>query len=145
LFGDVGADDLEGGSGDDQLTADASDTKLLGGGGTDGVSVSGISGMAILTDSSLNILVAGAGDSNLQGDAGDDTLQGGAGADFVYGGADDDYSRVAAAATRSSGSPGPTSSCRTSTRPSPPRSKPGPTITRRTGTRGTNRVLSPES
>jgi Ca2+-binding RTX toxin-like protein len=91
LFGDVGADDLEGGAGDDQLTADTSDTKLLGGGGTDGVSVSGISGMAILTDSSLNILVAGAGDSNLQGDAGDDTLQGGAGADFVYGGADDDY------------------------------------------------------
>src|SRR5215207_8952415 len=46
-------------------------------------------------------------------------------------------SRAAAAATRSSGLAGPTSSSRTRTRASPPRNRPGPTTPRPRGTRDT--------
>jgi Ca2+-binding RTX toxin-like protein len=116
LLGDAGADDLEGGAGDDQIDADASDTKLLGGSGVNAVYLSGVSGTAVLTDSSLTIngvtvqfvgfdsvSLSGTdtadtldasgftGSASLDGGDGNDTLTGGAGTDYLYGGAGDDH------------------------------------------------------
>ena len=67
LFGNQGADFLDGGTGNDVLNGNLADDTLIGGAGSD----------------TLN---GGFGNDFLSGDAGNDTLNGGAGNDLAFGG-----------------------------------------------------------
>jgi Ca2+-binding RTX toxin-like protein len=115
LFGEAGADVLAGGAGDDTLLADTDDTSLSGGAGVDSLQIDGISGTAILTNSTLTlgtrvipaaglegVALAGSnaddtfdastfsGSVTLIGGLGNDTLLGGAGNAFLEGDDGDD-------------------------------------------------------
>jgi Ca2+-binding RTX toxin-like protein len=116
IFGEVGNDTLLGSLGDDTLSGGAGADSLAGGAGTDLLSYAELAGtvQAVTVDlatqratgaagddtlSSIEGVIAGAGDDSLVGDllgnvlfgnAGNDTLSGGAGADSLDGGSGTD-------------------------------------------------------
>ena len=80
---------MDGGNGDDALTAGSGDDKLYGGAGND--DLDGGTGDDLLDGGFGNdALSGGSGDDEFFGGAGDDTLSGGAGDDVLSGGAGHD-------------------------------------------------------
>ena len=77
IYGRAGADDLRGGDGSNYLDGGADDDTILDGSGGD------------------DTLIGGDGDDTLLADPGDDTLEGGAGDDTVSGGSDIDTASYA--------------------------------------------------
>ncbi|MCQ2990675.1 hypothetical protein NLO72_15745 [Pseudomonas tremae] len=75
LYGDVGADVLDGLNGNDKLYGEEGDDLLSGGGGNDW----------LYGGAGNDTLNGGAGDDSLSGDVGDDILDGGAGNDYLSG------------------------------------------------------------
>jgi Ca2+-binding RTX toxin-like protein len=94
IWGDAGANFLDGGNGDDLLSGEAGDDYLRGGDGAD--SMTGFSGNDTLegdagTDQLWgsdgdDVLHGGSAGDNLYGQTGNDVLVGGTGADILYGG-----------------------------------------------------------
>jgi len=80
LWGDLFADTIEGGNGNDQIDGYGGDDSLSGGAGDD----------SLLGDAGSDRLSGGEGNDSLQGGDGADTLSGDAGADTLAGGLGDD-------------------------------------------------------
>lgn len=89
LFGDVGADLLDGGDGDDLLSGEVGADRLLGGAGDDRI-LGGIGADYLQGDAGLDELRGGLGADTLIGGDDADLLFGDAGADILIGGAGDD-------------------------------------------------------
>ena len=98
IVGDLGADSLSGGDGNDQLYVDADDTSINGGAGTDAVYIAGGSGMTVnMTASAIEWIADFAGgndtldgsglavDMTAYASGGTDVVTGGSGNDFLWG------------------------------------------------------------
>lgn len=93
IFGNDGANNLDGRAGDDSLFGFGGDDELVGGTGDD--RLFGRSGNDVLFGGvGADEVDGGSGDDTLHGGAGDDELDGGDGADAMHGGAGDDLYEV---------------------------------------------------
>ena len=102
LIGGAGADELRGGEGDDLIYADAQDTVVEGGAGTDRVIVQGTDGIELdMAAGGIERVDGGVGDDKIDasgsgtsatilGNGGDDEISGGDANDYLNGGAGDD-------------------------------------------------------
>jgi serralysin len=80
VYGEVGDDSLDGGSGEDHIFGDIGNDVILGGDGID----------YLRGDAGADALFGGADSDFLHGDDGDDILDGGTGSDTLYGGSGND-------------------------------------------------------
>jgi Ca2+-binding RTX toxin-like protein len=76
----IGAFEIDGGDGDDQIYLDAGNDTVHGGGGNE----------IIFTRDGNDVIDGGAGNDNLNGEAGNDTINGGDGNDTISGGVGND-------------------------------------------------------